>query len=616
VRFLIELLSGIAVLLAAVPAGASVLQFAWALDNTNLVVLGRIPLLGEVVRRLPIRRVSLEPAINNVFDTFVWLAIVLFIVLLARNFLPTVRISPRGFLVEFAGSWLPIPWESLRQLRVTSNKASTRYVLLAETDPDRLTGWHRCYSLLYRLRLRPAFLITSSVSDFEALVKTMLEESDRSSQLFSNNPRAELNERSTSFLFATLLHFQGPLGETKMPAPTEEAPILAAEPVQVAAANITATYPRTWKQLAWAIGILLIALGIARYIFHWIQFLALLSPSLRLIAPFDRVPLLQGQLVAPWWILISAHVVLALLVGLGLLVISFLPDLEARQNGLAVKNRRGWELLPWPQIGRVQVTEIAPIGPLCLLTTRGTGSIIDSLRGALFDGKFAPGILVAPINAEFEQIVERAAGAAAYNRDQTGLAFEEADAALGKLVFQPTAYLSQRVETSRAELGASEVNRGLMLKAARPMGMIALLMALLAPFAYMFGQGLPPSQGPLLAFFVIFLLVLLEWPIVALICQLIDERTGGGEEGNRIFALYPESQLPRVLPLVVALVLAVLGAPLFPEVFWLVASFWSYTLSQRLLSALYNWEKSLLMVGSMIPVVFQLLVLLAYLILR
>ena len=60
-----------------------------------------------------------------------------------RNSLPTIRTSPRGMLVEFGGSWLPIPWETLRAIKVTEDLAAERFVLLAETYPQQLTGWHR-----------------------------------------------------------------------------------------------------------------------------------------------------------------------------------------------------------------------------------------------------------------------------------------------------------------------------------------------------------------------------------------------------------------------------------------------------------------------------------------
>jgi hypothetical protein len=52
-------------------------------------------------------------------------------------------------------------------------------VLLVETDRGWLTGWHRWYSFIYRLGFRPAFLITSQISEFDDLVKTLLSEADR-----------------------------------------------------------------------------------------------------------------------------------------------------------------------------------------------------------------------------------------------------------------------------------------------------------------------------------------------------------------------------------------------------------------------------------------------------
>ncbi len=113
---------------------------------------------------------------------------------------------------------------------------------------------------------------------------------------------------------------------------------------------------------------------------------------------------------------------------------------------------------------------------------------------------------------------------------------------------------------------------------------------------------------------VLFLLSLLEWPLVCLLSVILDEMSGGGEEDNRAFYLYPWTQLPRLLPQVGGLVMILLGIPILPVLFWIGAIGWSFLLAAGLWEALYGWRSGQLLAGGLIPVVFQLLILLAYII--
>ena len=95
-------------------------------------------------------------------------------------------------------------------------------------------------------------------------------------------------------------------------------------------------------------------------------------------------------------------------------------------------------------------------------------------------------------------------------------------------------------------------------------------------------QGILPDAGLIGGMIVLFLLSLLEWPLVCLISVILDEMTGGGEEGNRAFLLYPVTQLPRLLPLAGALIMVLLGVPILPVLFWIGAIGWSFLLASAL----------------------------------
>jgi hypothetical protein len=106
---------------------------------------------------------------------------------------------------------------------------------------------------------------------------------------------------------------------------------------------------------------------------------------------------------------------------------------------------------------------------------------------------------------------------------------------------------------------------------------------------------------------------MVEWPLVGLGLTTMDEMSGGGEDGNRALYIYPTSQLPRLLPQAGALVLVLLGVPFLPVLLWLGAIVWSFLLAAAMSEELYDWRGGQLIAGGLIPVVFQLLILLVYL---
>ena len=89
--------------------------------------------------------------------------------------------------------------------------------------------------------------------------------------------------------------------------------------------------------------------------------------------------------------------------------------------------------------------------------------------------------------------------------------------------------------------------------------------------------------------------------------------TGGGEEGQRGLYLYPTVQLPRLLAMIAALLLLVLGIPVLPVIAWIGAIIWSFVLAAGLCEALYSWKGSQLLLGGLLPVMYQMIVLLIFL---
>ena len=166
----IDLLSFLAVGAALLLFSRDLMALLWSHTASIPRFMARVPYLPEIVQTitqgaaLPRREVvggagtfNLVFGLHLLLPALGWLALALLLALLFRNSLPTVRTSPRGMLVEFAGGWLPIPWEMLRAIKVTEDLAAERFVLLAETERKQLTFWHRFYSLLIALASGAAF---------------------------------------------------------------------------------------------------------------------------------------------------------------------------------------------------------------------------------------------------------------------------------------------------------------------------------------------------------------------------------------------------------------------------------------------------------------------------
>ena len=117
----------------------------------------------------------------------------------------------------------------------------------------------------------------------------------------------------------------------------------------------------------------------------------------------------------------------------------------------------------------------------------------------------------------------------------------------------------------------------------------------------------------LLRVVLLLLLGVLEWLLVGLLAPTLDEMTGGGEEGQRAIYLYPIVQLPRLLAMIGALALLALAVPALPIIIWIGAIVWSFLLATGLWEALYGWKGSQLLLGGLLPVAYQMIVLLIFL---
>ncbi|MFQ3631185.1 hypothetical protein [Roseiflexus sp.] len=603
----VEILSAIIVSIALTLLGRDLLRLLWSIYGLDTALFARFPWITDLV--LVISDASAPPPEQptDVLPALAWMALALMVALFLRNSMPTVRTSARGMLVAFVNDWLPVPWENIRTIKVT--EAGDRYVLLVETDHGWLTGWHRWYSFIYRLGFRPAFLITSQISDFDELVKTLLSEADRAARTMAMERRVELQEEASSPLFRLLL------SPSAFFAQRNVAPAAAG----VSGDVVIGQYPRHISiTLTWTAAFIAGA-AILRYLTLVLTFLAITFPGVRSLPIIDQLDL--RVLPAPWWLLIEAHIVLVFLLGVASFVYHALPAVEARSEGLIVHRLRGRLLVPWSHLRVMKVTEFSETSQMVLIQVAGGLPLDARFVSMLYDGSLSPGILITSAISNADTLLQRIALEAMRHHQatgDTGTAPFQSDARSDLLLLsvQSSAAVNRLVEESRNDPNTQGFTTERFVRVLPPALGLAAFSALMLFADRSFVQHILPDGRLAGAIVVMLLLALLEWPLVSFAAIAFDEMSGGGEDGLRPLYLYPPVQQPRLFLMLAALIVLLLGAQPLAALLWLSAIGWSFWLAAGLWSALYDWRGGQLIGGGLIPVVFQLLLLIGYLVVR
>jgi len=85
-----------------------------------------------------------------------------------------ITVTDDGLLVEFLWKDLFVPWDKIMEIKPAygflGNSQNTKiHVVLT----NALTPFHRCFGVIYGLSLKPAFIIYSTISEYESLVETI-----------------------------------------------------------------------------------------------------------------------------------------------------------------------------------------------------------------------------------------------------------------------------------------------------------------------------------------------------------------------------------------------------------------------------------------------------------
>lgn len=131
----IELLCTVIVFLSTINLGAAVLRYLWDIFGFDATLIGWMPALADITSWLDSIAVRQQPGmVTNLLAPLGWTAVVLLAAVLLRNAFPIVRSGSRGLLIGFAGDWLPIGWEDLHAIKVTTDGSSERFVLLVQSQ--------------------------------------------------------------------------------------------------------------------------------------------------------------------------------------------------------------------------------------------------------------------------------------------------------------------------------------------------------------------------------------------------------------------------------------------------------------------------------------------------
>ncbi|HEX6293334.1 MAG TPA: hypothetical protein VFZ66_29405 [Herpetosiphonaceae bacterium] len=637
----LELLCGLAIAWGAlnvVRTALLLLTERWPIEPS---ILKKAPQLGQLVAWME-RTGPQQPTLSALLSALIWLLALLFVTLLLRNAFPTVRCSVRGLLVWFGNDWVPISWEGMRALRVTDNPDGKRFVVLVQTDDKQLTPWHRIYSFVYRFGFKRGFLITSSIQDGDGLLREMMEEITRRRKL-GEKLDIEMEEGQRSLLFGLLV---SPTSFFRRAAPTSDAPMFQpiAAGASVGGATLTmpgagsalsqagqpraatvpqgeivrADYPRQMQRVLNIVTALIVGFALWRYLDAWITFLIFKFPSLQQSALFSGREI--EPLVSDWGLLVGAHIGLALVAGALLLIRHLFPAVTVDGTGIILTALGRSHRLTWEQVRVVKATDVRDGQHVVLIEGDDTALPWYFRMGPwLYDGSVGRGALIWPAIQPFEPLMQRMA-LELTRRQQPDQPLKLRDDAPGWLLMmavRPADALDRLVmqyqddEDAPQSLETSAVVRAGIRMLWCAVGPVVLLLT----YWMMYKGLLISAQVPMMLIIAV-LWGMAEWPLAALLASSLDQIVGIGNKGYQGLYMYPTAQLPRLLPLVLAILLTFMGFPNLALLAWFGGIIWSGILTAGLWEALYNWRGLALVGGSAMPVFFQLLTFLGVLVLR
>lgn len=608
----LELLSGLLAGFGIFSAGQAILDYWLTRHPLSPQLLKEIPALRAVAYWIMNYR-SGTPTVQSVIGALAMLGLMLVLSILLRDALPAVRTSARGVLIRFGGDWLPVRWDGVQALRITEN--GDKFVALVQIEPKRLTVWHRFWSFLYRFGWRRGFLVTSAMTHAEDLMRELADELQRRQKLGQST--AEIDDKHRSPLFAPLL--RAPKPERAMTA----SPVAAALSQPAAAATATGiTYSSAVSRGLFFCSTAIAGLAAWQYIHAWMTFLIFTFPSIRRISFFGTMDV--PAVYSTWGLLIGAHVGLLLVAGVITLLYHLFPLVAADTTGLHITVLGKSRHVPWSAVKVVKATAVDEDRHVVLIEAAVTALPWWYRIGSwLYDHGASRGAIVWPMARGFETLMQRIALELSRqgNADEaTGPRLrDDAPGWLLLLALKPAQALDRLVvvdEATDEEAAPDRIDRARAMRGMLPMLSLAAGPTLVLLAHWVLFRGMVFSFQIPATLLVGLIWGLAEWPLASMVAQSVDQMVGTGTKGYTGLYLYPTAQLPRLLPICLAMLLMLLGFSNLALVALALSIAWSCILTAGLWEALYGWHGVPLAAGAATTVGFQLLTLLGIVALR
>lgn len=353
------------------------------------------------------------------------------------------------------------------------------------------------------------------------------------------------------------------------------------------------SYSRRVRFVRSALVVVLVGAAVLNWGLAWVRFFLPLIEAVNTSGDLGAV--LAVQPLRP---LIAGNLGLLLTIIAVGFVPAFLPDLSLAEEGLAVRYRGGWRLIPWSTVAVVRIMTLEK-STRRLVVVQGNWtrwSLWPRLVSVCLGAGFEPGVLLTSDIQDFKPLMSRLyreVRAAAPD----ALFDDEFFSPSATLVFEPTPTLAALTDQARDEAWPLGISAQMMGAVAAGLILVQLLMLVMGGGAW----WKPLALAGICA---------MEWLIGAMYLYALTELFPTILDFQEGALLYPLPQIPRALLAVPMAMFVVAGAPFIAAMLGLVGVLWAVILTALLVQQLYRLESILpAMIGGTLQALFQFLIL-------
>nr|MBA3531543.1 hypothetical protein [Ardenticatenales bacterium] len=356
-------------------------------------------------------------------------------------------------------------------------------------------------------------------------------------------------------------------------------------------------YPQRWYAVLHWLPLVFAGLVAAQTLWLWIRIAATLIGqwfSMELGAFW----LVEGPLLA---VGLGSLITLLLALLLALLLSNLLLPLTLGEQGLYVHGLRGTRVVAWEHLKGFYGTRIGESARTLLFVRATKGAPWYSrLHGLAVGAGFTPGFLFTSDLEEFPSAMGYALRMVEAEQGMGAVRFqEEIPGPFLAIVTTPEHQISALWPKDR--MGTLDVP-AMTKRAAR----LAVVFSLAAPLVLLV-DGLTKVEFPILGTLLLFAIGMAEWPLGSYWFVTVGDILNKPTTFREMLPLYPDTQLPRWIMVLVCLIFLLLGLPVWTLVLPIgAAMLWSAGVLRLLTEHLYDVEGSKSWLGTALPVIYQL----------